>query len=45
MSGESEVKGLDNHWVRDNGSISIVVSGVRGLFGKGHWQGPSMCLV
>ena len=36
MVCEGEVKNLDNHWIWDNGNISIVVSGVDKVFlGKG----------
>ena len=36
MAHEGEVKSLDDHWIWDNGNISIVISGVNEVFlGKG----------
>ena len=36
MVHEGEVKSLDDHWIWDNGNISIVISGVNEVFsGKG----------
>ena len=32
MAREGEVKGLDDHWVWDNGNINIVVSSIDEVF-------------
>ena len=40
MMCEGKVKSLDNYWIRDNGSINVVVSGVNKVFlGKGISRG------
>ena len=40
MACEREVKSLDDYWIRDDGSVSIVISGVNEVFlGKGISRG------
>ena len=43
MACEGEVKSLDDHWIRDNGDINVVISGVDEVFlGKGI-SGRHLC--
>ena len=41
MAHEGEVKGLDDHWVWDNGNINIVISSIDEVFsrkGVSYWN-------
>ena len=40
MACEEEVKGLDDHWVWDNGNINIVISSINEVFLR---KGVSRC--
>ena len=43
MACKGEVKCLDNHWIRDNGDINIVISSVDEVFSRNGVSGCHLC--
>ena len=43
MVCEGEVKSLDDHWIRDNGNINIVISHVNEVFSRKGVSGCHLC--
>ena len=43
MVRKEEVKSLDDHWIRDNGNINIVISHVNEVFSRKGVSGCHLC--